>query len=59
MLGKLFNDQNLRDESGEEGEGKLYRPRFDIDLDSGVVRMPTLPSKAADDTTDETDDSAR
>lgn len=57
MLGKLFNDQNLRDESGDEGEGKLYRPRFDIDLDSGVVRMPTLPSKS--DATDESkDDSA-
>lgn len=49
MLGKLFNDQNLRDETGEEGEGKVHCPRFDIDLDSGVVRMPTLPTKSADD----------
>ncbi|HZZ47318.1 MAG TPA: hypothetical protein VFE65_10585 [Pseudonocardia sp.] len=55
LLGKLFENGNLRDESGEDGEGKLYRPRFDIDLDGGVVRMPTLPGKgsAADEEADD------
>jgi hypothetical protein len=42
MLGKLFDDGSLRDEGGEDGEGKVYRPRFDIDLDSGMVRLPNL-----------------
>lgn len=42
MLGKLFDDGQLRDEGGEDGEGKVFRPRFDIDLDSGMVRLPNL-----------------
>ncbi|WP_169747908.1 hypothetical protein [Pseudonocardia acaciae] len=47
MLGEMFPGQKLRDESGEDGEGEQYRPpRFDIDLDSGVVRMPTLGAPA-------------
>jgi hypothetical protein len=48
MLGKLFDDgKSLRDESDEDGEGKVYRPRFDIDLDSGVVRMPNRVAQPA------------
>jgi hypothetical protein len=50
MLGKLFDDGNLRDESGEDGEGKVHRPRFDIDLDGGVVRMPNLAAPKSADT---------
>lgn len=47
MLGKLFDDGQLRDEGGEEGEGKVHHPRFNIDLDSGVVRLPGLAPKPA------------
>jgi hypothetical protein len=50
MLGKLFDDGNLRDESGEDGAGKVHRPRFDIDLDGGVVRMPNLATTKPADT---------
>jgi hypothetical protein len=58
MLGKLFDDgKSLRDESDQDGEGKLYRPRFDIDLDSGVVRMPNRAAQPAP-APDDTDDSA-
>jgi hypothetical protein len=50
MLGELFPGPKLRDESGEDGDGKEHPPRFEIDLDSGVVRMPTLrtPNPPAD-----------
>jgi hypothetical protein len=56
MLGKLFDDGRgrLRDESGEDGEGQQHRPRFDIDLDAGVVRLPTLHPTEPTDTNDET-----
>jgi hypothetical protein len=47
MLGKLFGDGQLRDEGGEDGDGKQHRPRFNIDLDSGVVRMPNLGAEPA------------
>jgi hypothetical protein len=45
MLGELFPGKKLGDEGGEDSDGKLHRPRFDIDLDSGVVRMPTLAAR--------------
>ena len=45
MLGKLFDDGQQRDESGEDGDGKIHHPRFNIDLDSGVVRLPRLAPK--------------
>jgi len=45
MLGELFPGKKLSDEGGEDSDGKLHRPRFDIDLDSGVVRLPGLAAK--------------
>lgn len=42
MLGELFPGRKLLDEGGEDSDGKLHRPRFDIDLDNGVVRLPNL-----------------
>ena len=42
MLGELFPGRKLLDEGGEDSDGKLHRPRFDIDLDKGVVRLPNL-----------------
>ncbi|MBO0849222.1 MAG: hypothetical protein J2P20_07160 [Pseudonocardia sp.] len=50
VLGEMFPGRKLRDESGEDGDGQEKPPRFEIDLDSGVVRMPTLgtPNQPAD-----------
>lgn len=50
VLGEMFPGRKLRDEGGEDGDGQEQPPRFEIDLDSGVVRMPTLgtPSRPAD-----------
>jgi hypothetical protein len=45
MLGELFPGKKLTDEGGEDSDGKLHRPRFDIDLDSGVVRLPNLATR--------------
>lgn len=50
MLGELFPGRKLQDEGGEDGEGQTHRDPWDIDLDSGVVRLrPMRPavSKAA------------
>jgi len=46
MLGELFPGKKLSDEGGEDSDGKLHRPRFDIDLDSGVVRCPAWPPRS-------------
>jgi len=45
MLGELFPGAKALDEGGEDSDGKLHRPRFDIDLDSGVVRLPRLAAR--------------
>jgi len=38
-MGELFG-QNLQDDGGEDSDGQTYRPRFDLDLDTGKVRLP-------------------
>jgi len=45
MLGEMFPGAKALDEGGEDSDGKLHRPRFDIDLDSGVVRLPGLAAR--------------
>ena len=45
MLGELFPGKKLSDDGGEDSDGKLHRPRFDIDLDSGMVRLPNLATR--------------
>ncbi len=42
MLGEFFPGRKLRDESGEDGDGQPVREPWDIDLDSGVVRLHGL-----------------
>jgi hypothetical protein len=47
MLGELFPGQKLRDEGGEDGDGEQVREPFEIDLDSGVVRLRGLGAPPA------------
>lgn len=51
MLGELFPGRKLRDESGEDGDGQSIGDPWDIDLDSGVVRLrpmrPAAPKPAS------------
>lgn len=60
VLGEMFPGKKLADTGDEDGEGKTHRPRFDIDLDSGVVRMPTLggPAGGRQDEPDPADEHA-
>jgi hypothetical protein len=38
-MGELFG-RKLNDEGNEDENGQSHRPRFDLDLDSGTVRLP-------------------
>lgn len=38
-MGELFPGQKLGDEGGEDSDGQTHRPRVEIDLDAGVVRL--------------------
>lgn len=42
VIGEMFPGKKLTDESGEDSDGQSHRPRLDLDLDldSGVVRLP-------------------
>ncbi|MEV6134855.1 hypothetical protein AB0L63_02045 [Nocardia sp. NPDC051990] len=47
VIGELFPGQKLADEGSEDSAGQVHRPRVEIDLDAGVVRLgPTAKSTA-------------
>ncbi|MFE7800360.1 hypothetical protein [Nocardia sp. NPDC057440] len=53
VMGELFPGQKLTDEGSEDSDGQTHRPRFDIDLDTGVARLPgPVAPQHADETTE-------
>ncbi|MGW5574161.1 hypothetical protein ACWEVD_23455 [Nocardia thailandica] len=48
IMGELFPGQKLRDEGSEDGDGRTHRPRVDVDLDAGVIRL-TRPATRTED----------
>lgn len=49
-MGELFPGAKLTDTGGEDSDGQKHVPRFDLDLDSGIVRVPQPPKPAEPDT---------
>ncbi len=49
VFGELFG-KKITDESGEDSDGQTHRPRLDLDLDGGVIRIsrPAAPKPAED-----------
>jgi hypothetical protein len=47
MLGDLFPGRKLLDEGGEDADGEPIRQPWQIDLDSGVVRLRGVTKPAA------------
>ncbi|WP_158607914.1 hypothetical protein [Nocardia panacis] len=43
VIGELFPGQKLTDEGGEQANGQVERPRVDLDLEAGVVRLSPKP----------------
>ncbi|MBF6086821.1 hypothetical protein IU438_06990 [Nocardia cyriacigeorgica] len=39
VIGELFPGKKLTDEGSADSNGEPYRPRLDIDLSAGVVRV--------------------
>ena len=52
QLGKLFEGQKIDDDAGGDSDGKQHQPRFDIDLDGGVVRLGPRASTPTEPDTD-------
>ncbi|MFI5776281.1 hypothetical protein [Nocardia sp. NPDC051570] len=50
VIGELFPGGKLEDEGGGDSDGQTHRPRLDLDLDAGVIRLsrPTPPDEAGD-----------
>ncbi|WP_174189726.1 hypothetical protein [Nocardia barduliensis] len=46
VIGELFPGKKLNHEGSEDSDGQTHTPRFDIDLDTGIVRVPR-PHRAA------------
>ncbi len=53
MIGEMFPGKKLTDESGQTGDGEQHRPRVELDLDAGVIRL-SGPAEQRHDT-DRTD----
>ncbi|WP_159843750.1 hypothetical protein [Nocardia sp. CY41] len=49
VIGELFPGKKLTHEGSEDSDGQTHTPRFDIDLDTGVVRVPRVERPTADD----------
>ncbi|MGV9409792.1 hypothetical protein ACWDOP_07755 [Nocardia sp. NPDC003693] len=43
IMGELFPGQKLNDESGQDGDGQTHKPRVELDLDAGVIRLAPAP----------------
>ncbi|WP_227983395.1 hypothetical protein [Nocardia spumae] len=39
VFGEMFPGKKLSDESGGDSDGQQHRPRLDLDLDAGVIRL--------------------
>ncbi|WP_225727099.1 MULTISPECIES: hypothetical protein [unclassified Nocardia] len=48
VIGELFPGKKLTDESGEDSNGEQHRPRVELDLDAGVIRL-SPPSPRQED----------
>jgi hypothetical protein len=46
VIGDMFPGQKLTDEGSEDSDGQNHRPRLDLDLDGGVVRVSPAPRSA-------------
>lgn len=44
IIGELFPGKKLADESGQDADGQTHRPRLELDLDAGVIRLSGAPS---------------
>ncbi|WP_330257704.1 hypothetical protein OG874_28985 [Nocardia sp. NBC_00565] len=51
VMGELFPGQKLGDEGSEDSDGQQHRPRVEIDLDAGVVRLSGIGAPASADET--------
>ncbi|MEU6189510.1 hypothetical protein [Nocardia sp. NPDC047038] len=49
VIGELFPGKKLNHQGSEDSDGQTHTPRFDIDLDTGVVRVPRADRTPAED----------
>ncbi|MBF6327997.1 hypothetical protein [Nocardia transvalensis] len=49
VMGELFPGKKLMNEDSEDGDGQTHRPRLDLDLDAGVVRL-SRPAQSGEST---------
>lgn len=48
VFGKMFPSRELEHDDGQDGGGQTHRPRLELDLDAGVMRLaPATPAVAS------------
>ena len=53
VFGEMFPGKKLENDGSEDGGGQTHRPRVELDLDAGVIRVS--PAKPAAPPQDEPD----
>ncbi|AHH16867.1 hypothetical protein [Nocardia nova] len=49
VFGEMFPGRKLSDESGGDSDGQPHRPRLDLDLDAGVIRLSGSSARSEDE----------
>ncbi|MFC9788543.1 hypothetical protein [Rhodococcus sp. NPDC127528] len=39
VIGEMFPGKKLENDDSQDGSGQAYRPRVELDLDAGVIRV--------------------
>ncbi|WP_336082855.1 hypothetical protein [Nocardia sp. SSK8] len=52
IMGELFPGQKLQNEGSGDSDGQGHRPRVDLDLDAGVIRVSGAARPTEDDARD-------
>ncbi|MFD1811195.1 hypothetical protein [Rhodococcus gannanensis] len=47
VIGEMFPGKKLENDDSQDGGGQMHRPRVELDLDAGVIRV-TPPTRTSD-----------
>jgi hypothetical protein len=52
VIGEMFPGKKLENDDSQDGGGQMHRPRVELDLDAGVIRVTPATHTAARQDTD-------
>ncbi|MGW4480833.1 hypothetical protein [Rhodococcus triatomae] len=53
VIGEMFPGKKLENDDSQDGGGQMHRPRVELDLDAGVIRVTPAPPTGTPEGSDE------